>query len=283
MPSRSIALASSLAALLLAGSGCGGGTEHHDVHPEALLDAAAAHPIESGQTEIEIRLQVHGMAQLTSPLTLKLDGPYVSGRGVRIPSFDWKLTAGALGFPVGGQVASTGTNVFLSVYGDNYEVGVEPIAAANARIREAAAAGRSPLSLRPRAWFGPARYDGEGNEGDVDCARISGPLRGRVIESQLTPLTEQLGLSAPPAVSGTARACVGFDDHTFHQLGLDAEIAIPPEDRSRLGGATGAHVSADVDLADIGQPQQISIPGDGYRPIRDLLLSLNDLGVPIPL
>jgi hypothetical protein len=280
---RPLALIFSFVALALAGAGCGG-TEHHDVNPEALLDTAAGHPVESAETEIQLRLQVEGVSQLSTPVTLKLEGPYVSGRGVRIPSFDWKLTAGALGFRVDGQVASTGTNVFLSIYGDNYEVGTDAVAAANGRIRAMAAAGGSPLDIRPRDWFGPARYDGDGNAGGTDCARISARLRGRAIAEELGALTEGLGFSAPPPVSGTARACVGFDDHTFHELEIEAAIAIPPGDRTRLGGATSAHLTADVIASDVGQPQHISIPGGGgYRPIRDLLLSLNDLGVPVPL
>ena len=54
------------------------------------------------------RLQVSGVPQLSSPVRLKLQGPYVSGGATRIPSFDWRLNATALGFPVGGRLVSTG-------------------------------------------------------------------------------------------------------------------------------------------------------------------------------
>jgi hypothetical protein len=272
---RSRAILATLLFAVVNASGCGG-SSHPTVNPEAMLDAAASHPIRSAQTEIYLRVEVRGVPQLSQPLRLRLDGPFVSGGGARIPSFDWRLSASALGFPVGGRVVSTGTNAYLSVYGDNYEVGQTAVAAANE--------GLGGVALHPRAWFGRARVEGQGNEGGVDCERISAPLRGDATARDLAPLATGLGLSAPPTVSGTARACVGFDDRVLHELEVHAELGVPPADRARLGGVTSVHLDLDLIISDVGHPQHISIPGGGgYRPIRDLALTLNDLGVPIPL
>src|SRR3954452_22039582 len=264
-------------ALVAAGSGAGcGGSSHHPVDPRVMLDAAAAHPVTSADTEIGLHLQVEGVPRLSATLNLKLEGPYVSGGGARIPSFDWRLSASALGFPVGGRVVSTGTNAYLSLYGDNYEVGTDAVAAADERVRE--------LRLHPRTWFGMAHIEGDGHEGGADCERISAPLRGDSMARDLAPLASDLGLTGPPAISGTAAACIGYDDRIFHELQVKAQLAIPPADRSRLGGASSIHADLDVTNSDVGHPQQISAPrGGGYRPIRDLALTLNDLGVPIPL
>jgi hypothetical protein len=245
------------------------------VNPEAMLDAAAAHPIGSAQTEIDLRIDARGVPQLSGPVKLRLEGPYVSGGGTGIPSFDWKLSASALGFPVGGRVVSTGTNAYLSLYADNYEVGPSAVAAANERA--------GGIDLHPRAWFGPARIDGQGEEGGVDCERISARLRMGAMARDLAPLATSLGLSGPPTPSGRARACVGFDDRVLHELEVDAELGIPAADRPSLGGASSIHLDLDVVISDVGQPQEISAPGGPYRPIRDLALTLNDLGVPIPL
>jgi hypothetical protein len=266
MRSRTI-LAILLVAIVNA-AGCGG-TEHKTVKPEAMLDAAAAHPITSAQTDVDLRLQPRGVSPLPGPVRLLLSGPYISGEGRQIPRFDWRMHASALGFPVGGQVVSTGTNAYLSVYGDNYEVGTEPVAAANERI------GAAP-AIHPRSWFGRARVDGDGNEGGVDCERISAPLRGDAVARDIAPLVESVGVSATPSVSGTASACVGYDDRTLHQLEVGAVVGLQP------GSAVA--LDLDVSISDVGEPQQISIPGGGgFRPIRDLALTLNDLGVSIPL
>jgi hypothetical protein len=274
MRSRTI-LAILLAAIVNA-AGCGG-SEHKTVNPEAMLDAAAAHPIASAQTDIDLRLQVRGVTQLSGPLRLTLEGPYVSGQGRQIPKFDWRMKASALGFPVGGSLVSTGTNAYMSVYGSNYEVGTDAVAAANERIAEAGA-------IHPRSWFGRARVDGNGHEGGTDCERISAPLRRDAVARDIAPLASSLGMSEAPSVSGTASACVGFDDRVLHELEVGAVLDVPVADQPRLGGASSIALDLDLVISDVGEPQQISIPaGGGFRPIRDLALTLNDLGVSIPL
>jgi hypothetical protein len=274
MRSRTI-LAILLAAVVNA-AGCGG-SDHKTVNPEAMLDAAAAHPITSAQTEIDLGVQVRGVSRLSGPLSLRLEGPYVSGAGRQIPKFDWRMKASALGFPVGGSLVSTGTNAYLSVFGDNYEVGTDAVAAANDRIAAAS-------TIHPRSWFGPARVDGQGNEGGVDCERITAPLRGDVMARDVAPLAAALGLSEAPSVSGTARACVGFDDRVLHELEVRAVLGVPPADQASLGGASSIAMDLDLVISDVGEPQKITIPaGGGFRPIRDLALQLNDLGASIPL
>src|SRR5436190_8258697 len=236
-----------LAILLVAvvnGAGCGGAS-HPQVPAEQMLDSAAAHPIRSADTEIDLRLRVEGVQRLSEPIRLRLDGPYRSGGDGRIPSFDWHLSASALGFPVGGRLVSTGNDVYLSVYGDQYEVGASTVAAANERL--AAAGG---LHLRLRRWLGPARVTGQGSAGGVDCERIEAPLRGEVAQRDLAPLASGLGFQAP-TVSGKAIACVGFDDRVLHELELDAVLGLSPADSARLGGATAIHVETDITNSDV--------------------------------
>jgi hypothetical protein len=266
--------------LLPALAGCGG-SDHERVNPEVMLDQASAHRTSNANVEIDGRLQVLGVDRLSQPLRLRVDGPYLSGGSERIPSFDWRLSASALGFPVGGRVLSTGSNVYLSLYGNDYEVGRTAVSSANRRLQEAAAAAGAPLDLR--SWFGPGRVVGDDNAGGADCERITAPLRSGDSAGELAPLASALGLSQPPTVSGRATACVGYDDRRFHELRVDAVVELPAVDRAQLGGATGARLDADVVISDIGDQQPISAPRGSYRPIQDLFLTLNDLGVPVPL
>lgn len=266
--------------LLPALAGCGG-SDHERVNPELMLDQASAHRISNANVEIDAHLQVLGVDRLSQPLRLRVDGPYLSRGSERIPSFDWRLSASALGFPVGGRVLSTGSNVYLSLYGNDYEVGRTAVSAANQRLQEAAAAAGAPLDLR--SWFGRGRVVGDDNAGGADCEQITAPLRPGETAGDLAPLASALGLSQSPTVSGRATACVGYDDRRFHELQVDAVVELPPVDRAQLGGATGARLNADVVISDIGDQQPISAPRGSYRPIQDLFLTLNDLGVPVPL
>jgi hypothetical protein len=254
---------------LVSAVGCGG-SEHEHVNPEAMLDSAAAHPIRTAEMEIDLRLRVEGAARLSGPITLRLEGPYVSDGG-KIPSFDWRLAATALGFPVGGHLVSTGENVYLSVYGSWYEVGMAAVAAANARLAEAGG-----LRLRVRRWLGPARVTGEDSAGGVECERISAPLRGDLVRRHLAPLASGLGFEAP-AVSGRAVACVGYDDRVLHELEVDAVLGLSAADSVRLGGATAIQLEAEVVSSDVDEPQEIEVPRGPFRPIRSLFLTLSDL------
>ncbi len=257
-------------------AGCGG-THHDTVDPRAMLDAAAAHPITSADTDIDLRVAVRDVPELSAPLRLRLSGPYVSGGGTTVPRLDWRLGASALGFPVGGHLVSTGENAYLTVYGDTYEVGTDAIATANERIATAPA-------IHPRSWFGRPRVAGQGHEGGVDCERITAPLRGDAMARDLARLLGGLGLTEPPTVSGRATACVGFDDRVLHEIEIGAVLAVPAADQAALRGATSIALSLDLVVSDVGQPQEISVPrGGGIRPIRDLAITLNDLGIPIPL
>lgn len=270
---RSPAIALLVAAAL---AGCGG-SDHAQVDPELMLDQASRHPISSANVEVDARLQVLGVERLSQPLRLRFDGPYISGGGERIPSFDWRVSASALGFPVAGRLVSTGENVYLSIYGDDYEVGTNNVAAANERIRQATAGAGAPLDLKPRRWVGRPRVVGDDNAGGTDCERIAAPLRRSETTQQLAPLAQELGLPAPLALSGSASACVGYDDRRFHGLDIRAAIGIPAVDRPFLGGATGALLDAAIVITDIGEPGAIAAPRGPFKPIRELFLTLNDL------
>jgi hypothetical protein len=254
-----------------------GSSGHDRVDPGRMLAGAAAHPIRSADVDVDASLRLEG-GSLTAPLHLHLDGPYVS-RGASIPSVDWKLNASALGFPVGGRLVSTATNVYLSLYGDQYEVGEPAVAAVNDRVGAAASAGPS---VDVAHWLAQPTVVGQGSAGGVDCELISGAPRWDLIADELGALTGAAG-SAAPVISGSATACVGYDDRVLHGLDLDVRLTFPPEARARLGGARGGHLEGDVEISDVGESQHIATPRGQYRPIRDLLLTLNDLGVSIPL
>ena len=260
---RSLATALTLAAAL---AGCGG-SQHETVPAARMLSAAAGHPIRTADVEIDSRLRIGGVPQLSGPIRVRLDGPYRSGGAERIPSFDWHLGATALGFPVSGRLASTGDNVYLTVYGNQYEVGEATVGAANEGL---AAAGGLRFDLR--SWLGRARVAGQDSAGGTDCERIAAPLRADAVQRDLAPL----GLDGA-TLSGRAVACVGFDDRTLHELEVRAVLGVPPADRARLYGASSIAVEADVVLSDVGEPQEISAPHGSFRPIGDLFLTLQDL------
>jgi hypothetical protein len=250
-------LVAALSAALGIGSCGGDDEERQQVDPEALLDSAFSRSVSSAVTSIDLAAGAGAVPSVPAPVSVSLDGPYVSGGGVRIPSADWELEADVAGFGVDGELVSTGDNLYLSVFGDNYQVG-----------RAAVDARRQALTdpgLEPRSWFGPATYEGDEEVEGAETARIDAPLRSAQLAADLEGLGGRLGLPPvrAPAVRGTIQAWIGIDDGIVRELRIEAE-----------------DLALDVVLSEVGEPQEITIPaGGGFKPIGDLLSSLQELGV----
>jgi predicted small lipoprotein YifL len=259
----------------LAGCGGGDGGEPPLENPDVLLDSAAAHPVRSADVEGQAKLTLEGSSLLSQPVTARVQGPYVSGGGERIPSFDWKFNVKVLGFGVGGKVVSTGENVFISPFGDNYEVGRDVIATVNQQV--------AATSMPARDLFGAARNEGNEEVNGVETQHVSAEIEGKEVTEAFRPLRDALGLSHFPAPVGRIGAWIGVDDRTVHKVTLDADFGLAPADRARLGGARGGNLQVEALLDEINEPQSIHIPGGGgYKPIGDLLLTLQDLGAFAP-
>jgi hypothetical protein len=244
--------------VLCLGAGCGDdGDERRQVDPEALLDSAFSRPVSSASTKIELAAG-GAVPALPGPVSLSLDGPYVSGGGVEVPQADWQLDAEVAGFGVDGELVSTGEDLYLSLFGDNYRFGADAVAAR----REALA----DPGLDPRSWFGPASYQGDEEVEGTDAARVEAPLRGARLTAELESLGDRLGLppASPPPLRGTIGAWIGIDDGSIRKLRIDA----------------GDELRGEVILSEVGEPQEITIPpGGGFKPIGDLLSSLRAFGV----
>jgi hypothetical protein len=268
-------LAVGASATLIAGCGGSDGGDAPLVKPQVLLESAAAHPVRSADVRGQARLTLNGSSVLAQPVTMRVEGPYVSGGGVRIPSFDWKFGVKVLGFGVGGKLVSNGQNVFLSPFGDNYEFGEPAIAAVNRQL-----SGSSPPA---RELLGVARNEGNEEVDGTDTQHVNARLDGRAVAAAFEPWRDQLGLSHVPAPVGRIGVWIGLEDRTVHKLTLDADFEIAPADRPRFGGASGGNLRVEAELDEINEPQTIQVPGGGgYKPVGDLLLTLQDLGAFAP-
>jgi hypothetical protein len=267
---RLILAMGALAAFLV---GCGGGDDGDAPleNPDLLLDSAAAHPVRSADVQGKGKITLEDSSVLSQPVTFQVEGPYVGGGGERIPSFDWKFNVKVLGFGIGGKVVSTGQNVFISPFGDNYEVGRDVIAAVNQRV--------AATSTPARDLFGAARNEGNEDVNGVETQHVSAEIEGKKVSEAFRPLRDALGLTHFPSPVGRIGAWIGVDDRMVHKVTLDADFGIAPADRPRLGGASGGNVQVEAVLDELNEPQSVEVPGGGgYKPIGNLLLTLQDLG-----
>jgi hypothetical protein len=272
-------------AAAVAAHGCGEEDGRRDVDARALLESAFSRPISSSVTEIDFQLSVDGVRQLSEPVSFSAEGPYVSGNGERIPSVDWAFDADLAGYGLDGEVVSTGENVFLSLFGDNYQVGEAAVGAANAQIQAATAgAGEGPvrladLGIQPLDWFGKANYEGDEEVAGVDAAHVTGRLRGEQVTEDLNALGSRIGIPRGAIFrGGTIEVWIGIEDELLRKLTVLGDFTVASPRRQALRGATGGKLGLDIVLADVGDQQEITIPeGGGFKPIGRLIESINDL------
>ena len=182
-------------------------------------------------------------------------GPTERRRDPRIPSFDWRLSASALGFPVPGHSVSTGDNVYLTVYGNQYEV--RRAGRAPTRTPGSAAAGGAP---RLRSWLGTGARHRPGQRG-------RGRLRAnrRRSEGARRPMTwprsPRRWESKPPACP--AGRSPAWASTTGSSTSSSSEPLSASRRRTAPGspGPTAIHLQADAVLSDVGKAQRDLAPG----------------------
>jgi hypothetical protein len=284
VPGRVLLVCALAAALPL--QSCGEEDERRrGVDARALLESGFSRPISSSMAEIDLELSVDGVRELSEPVSFSAEGPYVSGKGERIPSVDWAFDADLAGYGLDGEVVSTGENVFLSLFGDNYQVGEEAVGAANAEIQAAtAAAGGVPepladLGVQPLDWFGRPTYEGDEEVAGVDTAHVTGRLRAEQVTEDLNAVGSRIGIPRGATFrGGTIEAWIGIEDELLRELTVLGDFTVTPARREALRGTTGGRLGLEIVLAEVGDQQEITIPeGGGFKPIGRLLESINDL------
>ena len=239
----SAAAVAALAALALLLASCGGDEEPPppELSAQAMLDRAFERLPTSGRAEVDVDAQLP--QDPSQRVAAQLEGPFDNSGGP-VPSFDLEGEAQAAGFGVDLRLVSTGEDAFVVFFGENYRVGADRVAAI----------GQRSGGIDPRAWFGSPRHAGTDEVAGVDSYRIEAPVDADALAADLS------GLGGAPAdlaalEGGTIEAWVGVEDGVFQRLGLTSDA-----------------LELDLELADLGEPQEIEPPpGGGFQPIEDLL------------
>jgi hypothetical protein len=283
-------------------AGCAGDADGDDggggdQDAAALLDKAFGEPVPSADVDIDLQLDVEGVSGLEDPLRVRASGPYVRAEK-SLPKLDLDVAVEAQGAgqAIQAGVLSTGDRIFLKFGGAFYEQPADEVAATNRRLaREGGGDSFSDLGLDARKWVVDARKEGEEEIGGVATEHVTGTLD---VEAALTDLNRlvkrsagSLGDAAEAArplgrrgVERIARSVadpsfdvyVGKDDGVIRRITLRIDVEVPEDDRSDLGGMTGASIRLTAQLDDVGGDQQVTAPRSS-RPLSDLTDQLGSL------
>lgn len=282
----SLALAASLAA-------CGGEEDQATPSepPGELLAAAAADPAASGDAEIGIAMDLRGDTPLEGEAGVVADGPFDLGDRTGLPRFSFEAEAEVAGYGIDTDVVSTGDDAYVVFFGENYRVGTERVARAEAALADAAGVGGG-FGLDVASWFRDPAYAGTEEVGGTDTEKVEGTLDAQAAAADLSALAGAVG--APPFVtalaegagSGPVEAWVAYPDEggdgTIRRLRAEFPFTIPPGQVALARGVESGTVTLNAEISDVGADVSIEPPeGGGFQPIEQLtdrLESLASLG-----
>ncbi len=279
--------------------GCGGsGSSTQD--PRAALRAVK--PIEAATVDAVLTLALdHAPAGVGSPVELRLGGPLRSNGAGKLPSLDWAIAFDGFGTAFKSRVVSTGSNVFVRLGGEDFQVGEQVIGEVNQSAAQAGGAGKgsglSALGVDPLEAIGTVRAAGSATIGGTKTTHYSGTIDKSRMLDQVQRLLTNVGQS-PVSIPGAAlpqfevtpevrqrvnqifrnpRFAVDVaPDHTVRRLAFSTRFATPAANRAAAGGVTGGTISYKVQYTHVGEAPAIQ-PLTGARPLSEFLTALQQI------
>jgi len=278
--------------------GGGGGGDTADV--QSLLDATftGTHRIDSGNVNLQLQIDAQGSSSLRGPIKLALEGPFQSGEGDALPSFDLAVDASAQGQGFKAGLTSTSDRLFVNFGGTAYEVPAELVRRLQQSYRQSRSQSKQKMSLEglglhPGTWLKDPAVVGSDSIGGVEAEHVSAQLDVPALLDDLEGALGKLrqlsggtaGAQVPDRIPADVRRQIedavksakvdlwtGKDDKTLRKLALDLSI----EPSSDSGGPKSVHVALSVELTDLNEPQTIEAPSSS-RPLSELLGQLQGL------
>jgi hypothetical protein len=315
---RRFAVLALLAALTLGVAACGGGEDKSsgaDADATALLKDTfgADHPIRSGRLDADLDVDLKGLAQITEPLKLHLNGPFQSNGGKTLPDFALGLDLQGGQKPITIGAVFAGGGGYLTIEGQAFDLGAELYksfktgyekakASASGKSAKDDQASLSALGISPLRWLQDPKNVGTEDIAGTQTVHIaSGVNVAKLLEDVSTLLGKAKGVtSAGGAAAGTevpttltaqqrdtiARSIksakvdvwTGAKDHTLRKVAVDVRVDVPQELRAKAGNLRTGHVIFQVTIAQLNQAQKIAKPA-GARPIGELRGALGELGL----
>lgn len=244
------------ASALLAGCGSGGGD------PNVVLreTAASLGEIESAKP-LHVRLAVD--PRDGEEFGFEIDGPFALCDGEdTLPTLDVDYTQFAQGEEETVHLISTGTEAFVEVDGQAYELGEEQEQA----LRDSCGDLEGGFEeLRVDDWVADAEADGNRVTGSLDVVAVVNDLAdvarafGR---GDLSRLDQDDRRRLAEAVRDSSFELERGDDGLLRHLKLEADVAfdVPEDLRDVLTDLVGAKVTFEVDLDDPNTEVEVSAP-----------------------
>jgi hypothetical protein len=277
-------------------AGCGGGSSSQD---KATKDAAGkpnspevkkliqdtfgpnAHAT-SGNMAGTIDISVKGLERYKEPIQVSVTGPWQDTSGTPDAKFD--LSLGLRGGILGGDLYLTGDQALIGLGSTAYKI-PDPIAGAlrapmDKHPDNALSAILAVFHIAPQRWAKDPRIVGNERVAGVDTIHATADLDTKAMWLDLAALAKRLTAlritditGLPRSVDREARAALqrsvksasgdiysGADDKVLRKAKFNLLIKPSRKDREILGGFDSIKVAGNLDVTDVGDPQNIDVP-----------------------
>jgi hypothetical protein len=241
-------------------------------------------PIRSGKVDLSFGLAATGLASVSQPFSLRVQGPFESQGSGQLPRFDLSVTLNGAGRSTTVGATATGRQLFVklqgvpfvapdSVYQQFKQGYAQSSAAAGAKKGQTTFAS---LGIDPSGWLSHPRQAGGATVGGADTVHVvSGLDVPRFLNDlgRVSSTGNNLGLGA--GLSAAQRAALsrsvtsarvdvyaGRSDHVLRRLTVHAALAARADASSALGGLKTGTLDLTLAFSDVNQPQAISAPAN---------------------
>lgn len=283
--------------------GCGGGSQS----AQSILNDTfnSRQQINSGKLDLTFSLAAKGLQGVTSPIAVRVTGPFQSTSATKLPRFDLSIELGTGGHALQAGVVSTKSQFFLTLAGEAF---LAPSATRNSLQQSYAQSSKTAsskksvstfasLGLDPGSWLEhPVRLGTQTLAGVqtihisaglnlarflADAQRLSGAsgklgIASRQLSGLLSP-SENKALVAS-LTSARVALYTGASDHLLRSLTVHASIASNPRTRQALQGLISATLDLQLQISDLNKNQTIVAPKNPH-PLSDLLSALQQQGL----
>jgi hypothetical protein len=273
-------------AVLVALSGCGGGSDS-SADPQEVLDQAlgGGNGVDSGV--LDLKLDVESSGGQEGSINASVQGPFQSNGDGTLPSVDLDVTAGVdsgsdSSFDFDGGLTLTSDGAFVGLDGREYQLDDSTFQAVKASYEQSAAQQQDgdqgsleQFGIDPESWVTDLTNEGTEDLDGTEVVHISGSADVPKIVADLNEVAKQTGQSEqldPSAISGledtvsdaSIDVYAATDDDSLRKLDLNLTLADP------RGGSGEVTVQLSIGISDPGEDQSISAPADA-QPLGDLL------------
>ena len=202
-----------LLALGLVASACGGSDEEvsssTDVNELLTKTFTGSKDVKSGKLDLSLKIEAEGGdSQLEGPVTIRLEGPFQSQEGGKLPKFKLDAAFEGAGQSITAGATSTGEKGYLSFQGADYVVDDQVFQQFKSGFEQAQKQGSgqnqsfASLGMDPRKWLTSPKNEGDAKVGDDDTIKITG---GVDVAKLLDDVNNALGKASSLGLAGAGQ------------------------------------------------------------------------------